>query len=106
MPLPSPGPLRVLIGRAARRPLSCACGRSGPPPERGADMVQRIILLPVGVIGGMVAGALGKRLFERIWAVFDKQEPPSPEHRDASWIKLTAALVIEGAIFRLARGLI
>ncbi len=69
-------------------------------------MVQRIILLPLGIIGGLVAGALGKKLFERIWAMFDKQEAPSPEQRDASWIKLAAALIVEGAIFRLVRGLI
>ena len=68
-------------------------------------MVQRIILLPLGIVGGIIAGSLAAKLFERIWAVFDKQEPPAPEHRDAPWIKLAAALVIEGAIFRLAKGL-
>jgi hypothetical protein len=69
-------------------------------------MVQRIILLPLGIIGGIIAGSLAAKLFDRVWAMFDKQEPPSPEHRDASWAKLAAALVIEGAIFRLVRGLI
>lgn len=35
----------------------------------------------------------------------DDQEPPSPEHREFSWPKLVAALLVEGAIFRLVKGL-
>ena len=40
-----------------------------------------------------------------MWGLIDDEEPPSPEHREFSWPKLIAALVLEGAIFRLVKGL-
>jgi len=44
--------------------------------------------------------------FDRLWAVFDEEEPPEPDQRDASYPKLIAALVVEGAVFRLTKGLV
>ncbi len=66
---------------------------------------MRLLFAPISVIAGMLAGLVGKKIFERLWGLIDDQEPPSPEHRKFSWPKLVAALVIEGAIFRLAKGL-
>ncbi len=51
----------------------------------------------------MVAGFLGKKLFERVWGLIDEDEPPDSEHRLASWPKLIAAAALEGAIFRATR---
>jgi hypothetical protein len=45
-------------------------------------------------------------LFELIWGQFADEEAPEPGHREISWPKLLVALTIEGAIFRLTRGLI
>ncbi len=53
----------------------------------------------------MLAGLVAKKIFERLWGLIDDEEPPSPEHRELSWPKLIAALLIEGAIFRLVKGL-
>ena len=62
------------------------------------------MFIPVSLAGGLVAGLLAKKAFEASWGVVDDQEPPEPEHRDVSLPKLIAALALEGAIFRTARG--
>jgi len=66
----------------------------------------RLIFAPISIVLGLIAGALGKKLFERIWGLIDDEEPPKPEHREFPWPKLIAALVVEGAIFRLVKGLV
>jgi hypothetical protein len=66
---------------------------------------MKIAFLPISILGGMVAGILGRKTFDAIWGRVDDQEPPQPDHREASLGKLAVALLIEGAIFRLAKGL-
>jgi hypothetical protein len=66
---------------------------------------MKFLFTPFSVIAGVLAGLVGKKIFERLWGLIDDEEPPSPEHREFSWPKLTAALLIEGAIFSLVKGL-
>jgi hypothetical protein len=65
----------------------------------------KIVFTPVSIVLGLIAGIVGQKIFEKLWALVDDQEPPSPEHRQFSWPKLVAALLVEGAIFRLVKGL-
>jgi hypothetical protein len=67
---------------------------------------MKFIFGPVSIVLGFVAGMLGKKLFEQIWGLIDEEEPPKPEHREFSWPKLIAALVVQGAIFSLVKGLV
>jgi hypothetical protein len=66
---------------------------------------MKFVFTPFSIALGLVAGIVGQKIFEKIWALVDDQEPPSPEHREFSWPKLVAALLVEGAIFRLVKGL-
>lgn len=66
--------------------------------------MQRVLFVPFSVAGGLLAGLAGKKVFDLIWAMIDDQEPPQPEHRETSWPKLIAALALQGAIFRAAKG--
>ena len=66
--------------------------------------MARVLFTPVSIAAGLLAGFLGKKVFEQIWGMIDKEEPPEPEHRDISVWKMVAALAIEGAIFRAVRG--
>jgi Protein of unknown function (DUF4235) len=68
--------------------------------------VSKIVFVPFGLIGGLVSGAIGRRVFRRIWSLLDSAEPPDPAHRHAGWGKLILALVLEGAIFRAVRGIV
>lgn len=67
---------------------------------------MKLIFTPFRIVLGLIAGLIGKKAFEGVWGLIDDQEPPSPEHRQFSWPKLIAALVLEGAIFRLVKGLV
>lgn len=67
--------------------------------------MSKILFMPFSILGGVLAGVLGKKAFERVWGAIEEEEPPDPKHRDVAWQKLLAALVLEGAIFRAVRGL-
>lgn len=67
---------------------------------------MKLVFTPIGIVAGLLAGLLGQKIFERLWELFDEEEPPSPEHREFSWPKLIGALLVEGAIFRLVKGLV
>ena len=66
---------------------------------------MKVVFIPISVLGALLAGFLGQKVFDAIWGKVDDQEPPQPEHREVSLAKLAIALVIEGAIFRLVKGL-
>jgi Protein of unknown function (DUF4235) len=68
--------------------------------------MSKILFLPFSVTGGLIAGMIGKKLFEGAWSLIDKEEAPEPSHRDAPWAKVLLALLLEGAIFRAVRGVV
>jgi Protein of unknown function (DUF4235) len=63
----------------------------------------KVLFIPFNVIGGRISGFVGKKLFEGLWGVIDDQEPPGPEHRDASVRKIVLASALEAAVFRGTR---
>lgn len=66
---------------------------------------MKIVFTPISIGLALIAGIIGQKVFEKLWSLIDEQEPPSPEHRQFSWPKLIGALLAEGAIFRLVKGL-
>ena len=68
--------------------------------------MSKVVFVPVSVVSGLLAGMIGKKLFGLIWGLIDEQEPPKPEHRQVALGKMVLALVIEGALFSLVRGLV
>lgn len=67
---------------------------------------MKLLFAPIGIIAGLLAGMVAQKGFDRLWSVFDEEEPPEPDQRDASYPKLIAALVVEGAVFRLTKGVV
>jgi uncharacterized protein DUF4235 len=65
---------------------------------------MKILFAPIGIVTGLLAGIAAQKAFERVWAVIDDEDPPEPGDRDIPILKLVGALVLEGAIFRLAKG--
>jgi hypothetical protein len=59
---------------------------------------------PMGIISGLLAGMLGKKIFSLVWGLIDTEAAPKPKHRQIHLGKLVIALFIEGAIFRVVRG--
>jgi hypothetical protein len=66
---------------------------------------MKFVFTPISILLGLLAGLVGKKIFEKLWGLVDDEEPPRSEHREFSWPKLIAALAFEGAIFRLVKGL-
>jgi uncharacterized protein DUF4235 len=65
----------------------------------------KFLFVPIGVVGSILAGAVGKKVFEKVWALIDEEEPPDPKHREISVPKMVVATALEGAIFRAVRSL-
>ena len=68
--------------------------------------MARVLFVPISIVGGLLAGIIGKKIFEQVWGAFDDEEPPEAEHREIDLRKLAVALALEGAIFRLAKGFV
>jgi hypothetical protein len=66
----------------------------------------KLIFAPIGIVAGLLAGLLAQKGFDRIWAAIDDEEPPEPDQRDVPYRKLVPALLVEGAIFRLTKGMV
>ena len=49
---------------------------------------------------------MSKKSFELVWSRVSDDDPPDPSERDASWALLITALVAQGVIFALVRGLV
>ena len=67
---------------------------------------MKLVFAPIGIVAGLLAGLVAQKGFERIWVVFDEEEPPEPAERDVRYAKLIPALLIEGAVFRVTKGLV
>jgi hypothetical protein len=68
--------------------------------------MSKLIFAPFSILAGITAGLAGKKLFQSLWGVVDDAEPPKPEERPVRIGKLVAALALEGALFRLVKGLV
>ena len=68
--------------------------------------MAKALFIPVSVVGGLLGGFIGKKVFDQVWGLIDEEEPPGQEHRDVPWWKFIVALALEGAIFRVARGVV
>jgi len=66
---------------------------------------MNLLFKPIGIVTGLVAGILAKKIFEFAWGLVDDEEAPEAKHREVPLGKLSLALVLEGAIFRVVRGL-
>jgi Protein of unknown function (DUF4235) len=64
------------------------------------------LFAPIGILTGLAAGFAAQKGFERLWSVFDEEEAPEVEDRYVSYPKLIAALLLEGAVFKLVKGLV
>ncbi|MEX2107521.1 MAG: DUF4235 domain-containing protein [Solirubrobacterales bacterium] len=67
---------------------------------------MKLVFAPIGIVAGLAAGLIAQKGFERLWALFDDEDPPDPADRDAHIAKLLPALLLEGAIFRATKGIV
>jgi hypothetical protein len=66
----------------------------------------KALFAPIGGLAGLAAGFAAQKGFERIWAIVDDEQAPEVEDREVSYPKLVLALLLEGAVFRLVKGMV
>ncbi len=67
--------------------------------------MAKLLFIPVSIASGLIAGFVGRKVFEGLWGLVDEEEPPDAEDRDTSMPKLVASLAFQGATFAVVRGL-
>lgn len=67
---------------------------------------MKLIYKPFGIVVSILAGLLSKKLFEALWGVFDKEEPPKPTTKDTSWGKVVGAAAVQGVTFKVTRAVV
>jgi hypothetical protein len=69
-------------------------------------MIAKILFTPFAMIGGLIAGLLGKRVFAAAWGLIDDREPPKANESRARWSRVVISLALQGAIFSASRGVV
>jgi hypothetical protein len=64
---------------------------------------MKIVYKPFGIIFGLLAGFVSKKLFNVVWGLFDKEEPPKPTTKETTLPKVFAAAAVQGLTFRITR---
>jgi len=65
--------------------------------------MAKLLFIPVSLGASLAAGFVSKKVFDQIWGLIDKEEPPESKHRDIDWRKLLLAAAVQGAVFRAVR---
>lgn len=67
---------------------------------------MKLIYKPFGLILGLLSGLVASKLFNALWGVFDKEEPPKPTTRETSWPKVIGAAAMQGVTFKVVRAVV
>ena len=62
-----------------------------------------LIYKPFGIILGILAGLVGKRLFNFAWTKIDDEEPPKATTEWRRGSKILGAAALQGVIFKVTR---
>ena len=64
---------------------------------------MKLIYRPIGIALGLLAAAIGSRVFNFVWSRIDDEDPPKPTTEVAPWSKVLAAAALQGMIYRVTR---
>ena len=69
--------------------------------------MAKLLYKPFGVLLGVVGGLLAGALFKRLWeAAANDSESPKATDRDRDWAEVIAAAAIQGAVFGGVKALV
>jgi len=64
---------------------------------------MKLLYKPFALVFGILGGFVARKLSSWLWSLIDREDPPSPDVRQTTWVKVLAAAAIEGLIFRVTR---
>lgn len=67
---------------------------------------MKLIYKPFGIALGILAGLVGKRLFNFAWSRIDDEDPPKATTEIAPWPKVIGAAALQGIIYKVTRVLV
>jgi len=68
---------------------------------------MKLIYKPFGLLVSVVGGLLAGALFKRVWrALADEDEAPRAKDRDRTWQEVVVAAAIQGAVFGGVKALV
>jgi hypothetical protein len=67
---------------------------------------MKLIYKPFGIIVGIAAGLLARKLFTIVWAKIDDEEPPEATTELASWSRVVTAAAVQGVTFSVTRAVV
>ena len=68
---------------------------------------MKLLYKPFGLVASVLGGLLAGALFKRLWrAIADDDEAPNAKDRDRTWREVIAAAAIQGAVFGGIKALI
>ncbi len=74
---------------------------------RESAQAMKFLYKPFGLIASVVGGILAGALFKRLWAaVADDREAPKAKDRDRTWREVVVAAAVQGAVFGGVKALI
>jgi Protein of unknown function (DUF4235) len=72
-----------------------------------SNTAAKVAYKPIGLLTGMVAGAIASMVFRKLWKrVSDEEEAPGPLQREYPWREIVLAAAIQGAIFAVVRAIV
>ncbi len=67
---------------------------------------MKFIYKPFAIIVGLLAGLVGRKVFEKIWGLVADDDPKDPDDYDAGWAEVLVSAAIGGAIMKTVQALI
>jgi hypothetical protein len=68
---------------------------------------MKLLYKPIGLLVSVLGGLLAGALFKRLWsAVADQSDAPNAKDRDRGWREVIAAAAMQGAVFGGVKALI
>jgi hypothetical protein len=64
---------------------------------------MKLIYKPFGIIMGILAGLLSKRIFDFLWTKLDDEDPPKATTEVSPLPKVLAAAALQGVTFKIVR---
>ena len=62
-----------------------------------------LLYKPIGFVLALVAGLLGRKLFDYVWMKVDDEEPPEATTEATTWHRVLAVAAVQGVIFKVTR---
>jgi hypothetical protein len=67
---------------------------------------MKFIYKPFAIVVGLIAGLLGRKVFEQVWGMIADDDPRDADDRDGTWPEILASAAIGGAIVKVVQALV